>query len=133
MERYKLFQGVANIFDGNYKFLVVSKTIHEKDTLIIFGDAKIPHRFLLYSWMKGNQLNEAYTFGGGKMTILIERHIKIINLFGGSGDYGFTSKKLVKSIIETTHNQDSIIDIDISDDYVRPHLTSLPEITIQNN
>lgn len=70
MSTYQIFQYESRVLtEGDYKFLLVSKSRDESDSMIIFGDVKTRHLILLLSWMRDNQLKEAYTFGGGKMLV----------------------------------------------------------------
>lgn len=72
MAPYQIFPSELYLLrEGDFKFLLVSKTIDQNDSMIIFGDVKTRHFILLLSWMKDNQLKEAYTFGGGKMSVAL--------------------------------------------------------------
>ena len=85
MADYKILPDESSLLqEGDYKFLVVSKTDNEKDALIIFADVKTRHFLQLNAWMKDNELKEAYTFGGGKMSVSCFEKGKHIYLFSAS-------------------------------------------------
>ena len=115
MKDYDLFPDEATLLkEGDYKFLVVSKTSNENDALIIFADVKTRHSIQLYAWMKENDLIEVYTFGGGRMSVSFMEKIMCVHLFGTSCDYNFTSKRLVKLILQKSNLSEAIFDLDRS-------------------
>lgn len=116
MGLYEIFQHNSILIEGQYKFLVVSKTNVEKDAQIIFADVKTRHFIQLNAWMKDNELKEAYTFGGGKMSVSCFAKGKHIYLFGTSSDYRFTPIKLAEEIIEKREWSDVIYDLDLPSD-----------------
>lgn len=127
MADYQIFPDDSSLLkEGNYKFLVVSKTDNGKDALIIFADVKTRHAIQLYAWMKDNALIEAYTFGGGRMSVSFKEKIMNISLFGASCDYLFTSKILVEEIIEKSKLSEVRYDLDLPTHVKEePQLTSL--------
>lgn len=125
MPLYEIMEdNFLNIKEGNYKFLLVSKTSFEKDAFLIFGDLKSRHFRLLHSWMKDSQLDEAYTFGGGRMSISFQAEVKTIKMFGASCDFGFTSKKLVQEIIGNFPLNEIQFDLDLPKPSVQAQLSS---------
>ena len=101
MAKYEILPDDSSLLkEGTYKFLVVSKTENMDDALIIFGDAKTRHFVLLHYWMQDNNLAEAYTFGGGKMSVSHEGRGWYLHIFGVSTDYDFAPKELVRKILQ---------------------------------
>lgn len=128
MEIYEIFHGNSLLIEGKYKFLVVSTTRLEKDVIILYGDIKTRHFTLLHSWMRDNGLNEACTFGGGKMSILRNEQIFVLHLFGGSGDYGFSSNKMVQKIFDRLSINEIHLETELSTDDLIPLPISLINI-----
>lgn len=125
MSTYEIFQYGARAFnEGDFKFLLVSKTSDEKDSMIIFGDVKTRHFILLFSWMRDNQLKEAYTFGGGKISVSLNERNKFIRFYGVSSDYNYTSKDLVERILENKTSNEAVFELDLPIYSIKAQLTS---------
>jgi hypothetical protein len=130
MSLFEIFSNEAMALnEGNFKFLLVSKTSEASDAIIIFGDVKTRHSILLLTWMKETQLKEAYTFGGGKMLVSLNDKCKLIQLFGVSSDYKYTSKDLVERILNKMTFKDISFELDLPVDNVKAQLSSFSSIS----